>query len=432
MQTVQKIVPQPKPLSEITIPKDLPKEPPKPVLSPVAFHHLSGHEGGTLAVIYKRTYLFHPERGLKLADEQAPLLIDGERHEPLYDVVEPSWKIMPEIVAVKSGTDVVIRGHAIPRQPVPSMDVGFKMGEYIHRAKVFGDRFVDTSPSGMTFTPPEPFEKMPLRYENAYGGGDYPFEDAYIETVNEQMDNAQKRRVTAVAEHLWGDFNLPLRYPRNRFGKGYIIAAKRAWCQGRTLPNIERPDDLLTPQRIISGALENWMHQPLPIGFDYLDSYSFPMVAMIGMPPLAWKTLPLNQYSEVKRRLIPDDFCKGEILTTAAEKIHTLVHPLSSRQASLGLWFNNFTGSEAFNLVGFDPKYPNMTIQLPNEVPLFHLPMGNVWENNHALTLSTVHMDTDERVLSLTWIGHFKMPSQPSPEALEELQKAIKITFKRL
>ena len=74
---------------------------------------------------------------------------------------------------------------------------------------------------------------MPIRYERAYGGRD------------EQSDP-----------------DIPLHYPRNPMGTGVALRNDRDRVDGLALPNIEDPDDLLAPERVIMEAPERWPLSP--------------------------------------------------------------------------------------------------------------------------------------------------------------------------
>lgn len=101
------------------------------------------------------------------------------------------------------------------------MHVGIAVGARRKVLAIFGDRRAVHRGDGIepTFTEPAAFLTMPVRYDRAYGGRD-----------------EMTRRC-------------PLRYARNPMGRGFVLRASREAMDGRALPNIEDPADLLTPQR---------------------------------------------------------------------------------------------------------------------------------------------------------------------------------------
>ena len=92
-----------------------------------------------------------------------------------------------------------------------------------------------------------PFTSLPIRYERAYGGRD---------------------------EHSVAD--IPFHYPRNPMGTGVVLRDAAMWWTD-SLPNVEDPDDLLTPERVIMEAPERWpLQPPLPAGFGWRQRNWFP------------------------------------------------------------------------------------------------------------------------------------------------------------
>src|SRR5262249_43486981 len=156
-------------------------------------------------------------------------------------------------------------------------------------------------------------------------------EKAFVEAFNEQTpaDVLRRARPSIAALHL-KDAN-PLIYHRNRSGKGFIVEGRPQWVHGRELPNLERPDDRLTPERIVLGDAANWIKSPIPVGFDYLDPMGFPRCACFGLAH--HYPTPSRDVPEAVRGLIPPDFSKGNILLTGERDLPTLIHPDVARCA---------------------------------------------------------------------------------------------------
>ena len=94
---------------------------------------------------------------------------------------------------------------------------------------------------------PETFETMPLGYDRAYGGVDpsvdYP----------EPADGAEALGMLMTA---------PGAYPRNPVGRGFVVGNDPERVDGLLLPNIERADQLLRPDRIVCADMRQWHRQP--------------------------------------------------------------------------------------------------------------------------------------------------------------------------
>ena len=139
--------------------------------------------------------------------------------------------------------------------------------------------------SHLVFTPPEPFETMPLRYEMAYGGVDRHFEAMMVEEALAEAGPDGVRRISAVTQDFLQGAP-PAAYPRNPYGKGFSLVAEPEALVGRELPNVELDADRLTPQRLWPSKLTRWMEMPVPATFDYMHATLFPRTAMMGLPPL--------------------------------------------------------------------------------------------------------------------------------------------------
>ena len=131
-----------------------------------------------------------------------------------------SYKYEPETAFIKPATDIVLIGHAYaPKPRVTEVDVSLRVGPMEKVVRVVGDRYW-VKRFGMTFkTKPEPFERMPLIYERAFGGWD------------RSHPNPEKHSFE----------------PRNPVGTGF--RAKRGkFEEGIRLPNLE--DSPASPQAL--------------------------------------------------------------------------------------------------------------------------------------------------------------------------------------
>lgn len=421
-------IPKPTPLDELPppeIPPALAPSPPSPLR--VVLVAASGEE--EVSIVYKRTYTFEHGRPCELAEEQPPLEEKNVPHDEIAPDVAPSYKTLPELIGYKTGADVVVQGSARPARPLSQMQVGVEIaGKYAHRAEVFGPRFCDTVNGKVAFTPPEPFEEMPLRYENAYGGRDRLFEEELVKKLEETTPAEDLRRVKAVAGEILQDGH-PLMYPRNRFGKGYVLEDRKELIEGRELPNLEWPNDRLTPGRLVVGNPLDWNKQPLPIGFGYFDPSSFPRCSMFGLPPAT--TENQGPVVEVARGLIPADFSRGNIFTCTPEDLPKLIHPSAGRCASLGLWLPFLRGGESVALEGMDPEHPRFLVELPRERPVFSIPglARRLVEVGGELYL--VCIDLYSRLLTLVWAGRTKSPPSLTPDQVKEIERAVKVDMRK-
>jgi len=428
MSAARPPIPQPTPASKLP-PPEVPPSLQQPPPGPVRVVALSPEPGVyAIGIVFKRTYVLSHGQPCRPADEQIPLDPEGAFHEPIAEGVAPSFKSLPEVIALKTGTDVVVQANACSRQPVKWMRAAVRIGQHVHEAAVFGRRFCHWQNGTIVFSDPEPFESLPLRYENAYGGRDLVFEKAVAAEIKQRLAANEYRQMKGTAGALV-QANHPLMYPRNRFGKGYIIENRQEAVEGRALPNLERPGDRLTPERIVLGNPFDWDKQPIPIGFDYLDPMSFPRSAMLGFPPPS--TREISAAREAAAGMVPPDFYRGSIFTTSPDKISEIVHADASRCASLGLQLPFLRGDEQMLLSGMDAAIPDFIVQLPGEVPVFGLQSGDSSFSQIAPELHTVFVDVPRRVLTLTWAGRMRIAKPLQPGSDLSLTTAAHVRMKR-
>jgi hypothetical protein len=420
-------VPQPIPQPQVVVPE---KPPAPPVLAPSTTRLVLAHASGAheLVVLHKRTYAWESGRPAWPADEQPPLDEVGVPYQPLADGRAPAWKSLPEVVGFKAGTDVVIQGCARSRTPVERLSAVLFLARRRHEVLVSGRRRTALRNGQLVFTPPEPFTEVPLRYELAYGGRDLSYEALLMEEVRRITPAATMRRATPSMEALFTRVS-PLMYPRNRFGQGYVLEQRPERQADRELPQLERPDDLLTPERLALGNPLHWKRQPVPAGFDYLDPMTFPRMGMLACPPPGYQ--PGDLVREVELGLVPQDLCRGNIATATPQQMPTLLHPHGGHCASLGLTFPYLRGDETLLLQGMDARGQELEVRLPAERPT--MTVAGLGPRPVALTAEPylLLVEVDTRRLVMVWAARHR-PVQPlAPQRLPDLGAATTVTWRR-
>ncbi len=187
-------------------------------------------------VAVKATFDIRADGTSEVSKEQPPVL---RLPEHFGDPGKSSIKYDADLVLTKKTTDVIVVGHACAPTGtrVTHTDVGFKVGPVQKVLRVFGDRCWNT----IGMSAPEPFEKMPLVYERAYGGAD---------------------PASNTPEKDWD--------ARNPVGTGYATSSSNATGQG--VPNVEDPKQLI-------GA---WDDRPPPAGFGAIACHWQPRAGFAG------------------------------------------------------------------------------------------------------------------------------------------------------
>jgi hypothetical protein len=193
-------------------------------------------------VAVKASFDVLPDGRTQVSKVQPPVLHLPEHHgEP----GKSSIKYDADLVLTKKTTDVIVVGHAHAPggQAVVRADVAFSVGPLRKLLRVHGDRRWQAG----RITAPEPFQRMPIVYERAFGGS-----DALSSTPDTDWD--------------W----------RNPVGTGFTAAASHA--AGRALPNIEDP----------SRPIATWSDRPPPAGFGAIASHWQPRVGFAGTYDERW------------------------------------------------------------------------------------------------------------------------------------------------
>lgn len=193
-------------------------------------------------VAVKATFTIRSDGSLEPAEQQrAPCLA------PVYWGQDGSSSLRYEcdLGPLKPATDVLVSGYAYaPGHPVKELDVVLRVAGREKIVRVRGDSVFRGGPFGMAMTDPQPFLKMPIVYERAFGGTD--------------------RSAADPSEHRQD--------PRNPIGVGF--ATKERHLRNRPAPNIMHP------------------HRPVmvgPAGFGPIASYWAPRMDFAGTYDSDWQ-----------------------------------------------------------------------------------------------------------------------------------------------
>jgi hypothetical protein len=225
-------------------------------LTPFAAGHTwvrdrNGAEVWVVAV--KATFLVRPDGTTEIAEEQEPVTLAPKFRE---DPAKSSLVYDSDLYHSKPTTDVLLHGHAYAPggTPAAQVDVTMQVGAIKKTLRVTGDRVWQIGALTSRISAPEPFEKMPLTYERAYGGRDE------------------------------SDPKKPAWETRNPVGVSFRSLNEKP------LPNVEDPRHLI-------GL---WSRQTRPAGFGPLAAHWQPRVKYGGTYGEKWL--------KERQPLLPEDF----------------------------------------------------------------------------------------------------------------------------
>lgn len=210
-------------------------------------------------VAVKGTFAIQPDGSTIIQDEQEPVNIapklrgSPENSSLLFDTDLPHKK---------KATDILVEGHAYAPagKYAKVLDVGLKVANIKKICRVTGDRIWEKAGIGIALSKPQPFQKMPLIYERAFGGTDLE-------------DKDPKHRG-------WER--------RNPIGQGFATREKH--LIGKFAPNIEDPASLIS----------HWKQRPRPVGFGPIAGHWSPRVELAGTYNEDWE--------KTRQPLLPNDF----------------------------------------------------------------------------------------------------------------------------
>jgi hypothetical protein len=325
-----------------------------------------------LSVLVKRTYDILPGKRCQRATEDRKLIPgDVTWGNPL----NTSIRYESDFVPFKLATDVVLDGKAFAPHGVPaaSWEITLQVGNRRKEVLVIGDRvarFVkDQTP---VFTEPQSTASMELRYERAYGGTD-----------------------------VFSDKSTIFAYPRNSRGCGFVVANTEQSVDNLPLPNLEDPNNRLTPERLCLGDYAKWQDQPMPIGLGWFPKTSLPRAGFAGVMPGDRATE--KELRAAYAQLVPPNQRDAYVKNALPEIDFRFFNG-----ASPGLDLPYLTGTEEIVTRNLSPE-GLLSFSLPGECPRIGLDVGFGIQEPDVL-LHTVMIHLEQRQVDLVWRGAVPYP----------------------
>jgi len=326
------------------------------------------------SVLVKRTYDIKPGQQATRSEHTNPItLIDT-----YYDDGDPQWytvKYESDMVPFKVTTDFVVIGKAYAPggTPVSQMDVSVEIANVKKTIRVIGNRKCTfREKKSPIFSDPIGFTEMEIRYEKAYGGS----------------DNLSIPK-------------LPLVYPRNNMGTGFAVKNVSEVVDGLELPNLEDPNDLLTPDRLILGDIYRWNLQPLPQGFGWFQKTWYPRSSFVGSVP------GFVNPDEVMREEILGLVPKGQIALARQFKLPSYDIKFNNG-ASLGFVLPFMSGGESVRLTNMT-KDGKLEFTLPKDTPGIMLDIS-LGENELKPFIHSVCIRLEDMQVDMVWRGAHEYP----------------------
>lgn len=229
-----------------------------------------------LGVVVKATYDVRGGRAVPAAEQEPIRLADEYAGEPGKSGLVHAG----EGALFKPGADVLLAGHAYaPKRGAREGTVSLRVGALTKSLRVFGDRAWKRTLLAVHPGAPEPFERIPLLWERAFGGVDDPL-------------GAEAR---------------------NPVGVGWRAPKSKRALEGTPVPNFEAPGD----------PIKDANSRPAPAGFGPIAPNWQPRLALAGTYDAAWL--------DRRAPLLPDDFDTAFAQVAPADQV--LPEPLRGGEA---------------------------------------------------------------------------------------------------
>lgn len=360
-----------------------------------------------LALLAKRSYAVVEGRCVPL-DPQPPLReeleLDGDDPRVLLGDIET--------YPLKPATDVVVRGQAWNPGAGTSFDAAVQVGAAGKVLRVRGPRRATrVAGGGIAFSESESVESVPLHAGAAYGGGDL------VADARHGNDLALIRKFLAPSLQAACEGHIHHSYPRNPAGRGFVLADDAESIDAVELPLLEDPEDPLTPERLVVGAMERWPAQPLPAYLGWMDPAWFPRGIWFQIRPAFDPELAAPWTEQARGLLTADDL-------TPAPGGRADIRCASG--APLGLRLPYLAGDERIVLHHCRPGLPRWQLQLPGQRPTMRLELAGGKTVKPKPRLYTIEIDAEAEQVHLVWGGTVP-PNRPYlPAELADLPRELR------
>lgn len=303
----------------------------------------------------------------------------------------------------KPAVDVLVMGSAFGElgRRVTRTRVSAAVGTAQKDIEVFGRRWLDWGAGKRPrFTDPEPFDEMPLVAANAYGG------------IDPRVPDLDSSRFLRIENALYGGDH-PGMYPRNPFGKGYLVAP--APGSDVELPNLEHPLDLLSPERVVVEPA-SWFRQPLPWHLGIVELSAFPRCSrLLGVAP--WFPPPDDDdLAEVRDGYLPPGF---------HSKFADRVDESIAQEAPYGLIFPEIPAGTPITVTGMHREEASIAFRVP-AAPSLELLVDSRRLSLPA-QLHTVLVRPSEKRVLLTYGAVLELPRYFIPGVHKRIPVAVSV-----
>ncbi len=332
-------------------------------------------------------------------------VVEGQRFAVAKDQPAP---VDEETTAWKPATDVVVRGHVWAASgSAREQRASIEVASYRETVRATGDRVIDGFSGGSpVLSAPASFEKIPFTFDRCYGGFD---RGAYERLGDAKADEGVRSGAELETVSRFT-------YARNRRGIGFRVAVDLARLVGAAVPNLDDPDDPVTPERLIRESSDDWFAAPRPVALDWIEPLDFPRSAHWGVPvdPRGSRLPELEEGTVSEQEL----------------QRQASFPPIPSPRALCGTRFGQrglrLQGGEEVRIENMHSALAQVRASLPRERPAIRLqPPGCPWFDLDP-QLDTVVLDLDEERLSMVWSAKLEVAGRYPDDELAQVVAEVR------
>ena len=291
-----------------------------------------------LIIVVKATYEFNHDGSLTISDKQEKVELADQYFG---DSETTGIKYASDVTYGKKSSDIALIGHAVAmKEKTKKSYVIFNVGKIRKKIAVFGDRYWQSILGVTKISSPERFTKIPLVYENCFGGRD-------LSTKKEKHHEFETG---------------------NYIGTGLKAKKSKLKIKEIKLPNLEDPDNLI----------KSLKDRPKPTGLGFINPNWEPRLGFAGTYDENWQ--------KNKMPLLPDDF---------NTKVNHAAHP--------DLIYPGFLkGGEEVLIAGVSKKGP-FKFNIPVIKPECRVEITGEGSISHKMNIEKLVINSDEKNAVLVW-----------------------------
>jgi hypothetical protein len=352
---------------------------------------LDCHGDQIVSIHAKRTYVLLPSGKCTRSETQLPLAVARPPDSTPDEQAGAPWLEESDVLPMKPSTDLIVMADACPPRGAVEMIASIEIANLRREYRISGERRAIYHGQGsISFSAPLALERLPIRHESAYGGIDPTVPHPKVETM---MD--------LLTLH-------PGVYPRNACGMGYVVYENAERIEGLLLPQIENPNQLVTPETLVTGGPENWWRQPFPWSCDWFERTWYPRCAYLGGFP---DHIPEDDAMMPEIRMGWVNSQRSRLARAEATgDLTRVLDPRLTNAASPALVLPFLRGDEAVRLQGMTPD-GDLIVQLPGERPRMQVRFeGRTYDVE--VVPNRVLISADEMGVYIVWHGAWRTPRQ--------------------